>query len=58
MVGTYSQRLACVASEPNGVERHCFMKPLSRDKQLGLASPRKCAAIQSDKTNYPSKNEG
>jgi hypothetical protein len=33
------------------------MKPLSWDKQLGLASPLKCAAIQSDQTNNPSKNE-
>jgi hypothetical protein len=35
MVGTFSQRFACVASEPNGVERHCFMKPSSWDKPLG-----------------------
>jgi hypothetical protein len=33
------------------------MKPLSWDKQLGLASPLKCAAIQSGQTNHPSKNE-
>src|SRR5438128_5962182 len=34
-----SQRLACVASEPNGVERHRFMKALSWDKQLvGIAA--------------------
>jgi len=33
------------------------MKPLSWDKQLGLASPLKCAAIQSHQTNNPSKNE-
>jgi len=33
------------------------MKPLSWDMQLGLASPLKCAAIQSDQTNNPSKNE-
>ena len=33
------------------------MKPLSWDKQLGLASPRESAASQSDQTNYPSKNE-
>jgi len=35
------------------------MKPLSGDKQLGVASPLKCAAIQSGKTNHPSmdKNE-
>ena len=57
MVGTFSQRLACVASEPNGVEHHCFMKPLSWDKQLGLRSPLESAASQSDETNHPSKNE-
>ena len=33
------------------------MKPLSGDKQLGLASPLKCAAIQSGQTKNPSKNE-
>src|SRR5437773_3986406 len=33
------------------------MKPLSWDKQPGLASPRESAASQSDQTNYPSKNE-
>ena len=33
------------------------MKPLSWDKQLGLASPLKSAAIQSGQTNHPSKNE-
>jgi hypothetical protein len=33
------------------------MKPSSGDKQLGLASPLKYAASQSDKTNNPSKNE-
>jgi hypothetical protein len=32
------------------------MKPLSGDKQLGLVSPLKCAAIQSG-TNDPSRNE-
>jgi len=57
LVGTFSQRLACVASQPNGVEHHCFMKPSSWDKQLGLASPLKCAAIQSGQTNNPSRNE-
>ncbi len=57
LVGTLSQRLACVASEPNGVERYCFMKPLSWDTQLGLALPLKSAAGQSDQTNNPSKNE-
>jgi hypothetical protein len=51
--GTLSQRLACVASKPNGVE-HCFMKPLSWDKQLGLVSPLESAAIQSGQTNNPS----
>lgn len=57
MVGTFSQRLAWVASEPTGVEHHCFMKPLSWDKQLGLALPLERAAGQSDQTNHPSKNE-
>ena len=57
VVGTFSQRFACVASEPNGVEHHCFMKPLSWDKQLGLRSPLESAASQSDETNHPSKNE-
>jgi hypothetical protein len=35
------------------------MKPLSWDKQLGLASPLQCATIQSGQTNNPSmdKNE-
>ena len=33
------------------------MKPLSWDKQLGLASPLKCAAIQSGQTKNPSTNE-
>jgi hypothetical protein len=33
------------------------MKPLSWDKQLGLASPLESAAGQSDETNHPSKNE-
>src|SRR2546427_12657603 len=57
LVGTFSQRLACVASQPNGVERHCFMKPSSWDKQLGLALPLERAAGQSRQTNNPSKNE-
>src|SRR6266566_9596052 len=52
-----SQPLACVASEPNGVEHHCFMKPSSWDKQLGLALPLERAAGQSRQTNNPSKNE-
>jgi len=56
LVGTFSQRLACVASELNGVEHHCFMKPSSWDKQLGLASPLECAASQSGQTNNPSKS--
>ena len=30
------------------------MKPLRWDKQLGLASPLECAAIQSNQTNNPS----
>jgi hypothetical protein len=33
------------------------MKPLSWDKQLGLASPLESAAGQSNETNNPSKNE-
>ena len=33
------------------------MKPLSWDKQLGLASPLKCAAIQSGQTNNPSTDK-
>ena len=33
------------------------MKPLSWDKQLGLALPLERAASQSDETNHPSKNE-
>src|SRR5271157_2285304 len=33
------------------------MKPWSWDKQLGLASPLKCAAIQSGQTKNPSKHE-
>jgi hypothetical protein len=33
------------------------MKPLSWDKQLGLASPLQCAAIQSGQTNNPSMDK-
>jgi hypothetical protein len=55
--GTFSQRFACVASEPNGVEHHGFMKPSSWDKQLGLALPQECAANQSGQTNNPSEND-
>jgi hypothetical protein len=33
------------------------MKPLSWDQQLGLASPLKCAAIQSGQTNNPSMDK-
>ena len=33
------------------------MKPLSWNKQLGLALPLERAAGQSDETNHPSKNE-
>ena len=33
------------------------MKPLSWDKQLGLASPLKYAAIQSEQTNNPSMDK-
>jgi hypothetical protein len=34
-----------------------FMNPSSWDKQLGLASPLECAAIQSDQTNNPSMDK-
>jgi hypothetical protein len=34
------------------------MKPLSWDKQLGLASPLECAAIQSGQDQPPKKGEG
>src|SRR5580700_8685108 len=57
MVGTFSQRLACVASEPNGVEHHCFMEPLSWDKHLGLVLPLESTAGQSDQTKHPSKDK-
>ena len=53
MVGTYRQHLACVAAQLNGVKRHRSMKPSSRDRQLGLASPLNYAAIQSGKTKTP-----
>ncbi len=33
------------------------MKPRSWDKHLGLASPLKCAAIQSGQTNNPSTDK-
>jgi hypothetical protein len=33
------------------------MKPWSWDKQLGLASPLKCAAIQSGQTKNPSMDK-
>jgi len=33
------------------------MRPLSWDKRLGLASPLKCAAIQSGQTKNPSKDK-
>jgi hypothetical protein len=33
------------------------MKPLSWDKQLGLASPLQCATIQSGQTNNPSMDK-
>jgi hypothetical protein len=39
------------------VEHHNVMKPSSWDKQLGMGSPLKSAAGQSDETNHPSKNE-
>ena len=57
MVGTLAN-VACVASEPNGVEHHNVMKPLSWDnKQLGLASPQQSAASQKRPTNHPCENE-
>ena len=34
-----------------------FMKPVSWDKQLGFASPLKCAASQSGKIKSPSNKE-
>jgi hypothetical protein len=52
-----SQQIACVASELNGVKRHRFMKPVSWDKQLGLASPLETAASQSVKIKSPSNKE-
>src|SRR4029079_5878077 len=52
-----SQRSACLASQPNGVEHHNVMKLSSGDKQLGWTSPRESAPSQSDPTNNPSKNE-
>ena len=33
------------------------MKPSSGDKQLGMLSPLKSAAMQSGETNHPSQNE-
>jgi hypothetical protein len=33
------------------------MKPSSGDKQLGMVSPLKNAAMQSGQTNHPSQNE-
>jgi hypothetical protein len=33
------------------------MKPSSGEKQLGMLSPLKSAAMQSGQTNHPSKNE-
>jgi len=37
MVGTESQRLACLASQLIGVKRHCSMKPFHRDHRRELA---------------------
>jgi hypothetical protein len=45
------------SSQLNGAKRYRYMKPSSRDQQLGLASPLNCAAIQSGKTKTPSKKE-
>ena len=47
--------MACVASEPKGVEPHCYMKPSSWDQQLGLALPLELA--ESSQINNPSDNE-
>ena len=38
-------------------QRYRYMKPSSRDHQLGLASPLNYAAIQSGKIKSPSKKE-
>jgi hypothetical protein len=57
MVGTLSQSFACVASEPNGIEHHGFMKLSSGDQQLGLALSLQRATSQSGRTNHPSENE-
>jgi hypothetical protein len=56
-LGLIVWREAPLAVSPSGVERHCFMKPLSGDKQLGLVSPLESAAGQSNQTNNPSKDE-
>jgi len=57
VVGTLANASACVASGPNGVERHCFMKPVSWDKQLRFGSPLEIAASQSGKIKSPSYKE-
>jgi len=41
-------------SEPNRVEHHCFMKPLSRHHRRELASPLNHTAIQNLHTKIPS----
>jgi len=55
MVGTLANASLAWHRVSNGVERHCFMKPLSWDKQLGLVSPLEYAAIQGGKTKGPSR---
>jgi hypothetical protein len=57
VVGTLANGLACVASEPNGVERYRFMKPSSWDKQLGLGFAAGMRGEPGGQTKNPSKNE-
>ena len=57
MVGTLANASLAWHRVSNGVERHCFMKPLSWDKQLGLVSPLEYAAIQGGKTKGPSRRD-
>ena len=57
MVGTLANASLAWHRVSNGVERHCFMKPLSWDKQLGLVSPLEFAASQDGKNKNLSRNE-
>jgi hypothetical protein len=41
------------SSQLNGVKRYRYMKPSSRNQQLGLDRPLNCAAIQIGKTKTP-----